>query len=90
MNKILAFAGTSPIHLSFDVDSMDKSLVPSTGTAVSGGIKMDIGKEVLKQIKNHTNVVNVDITELNMDVGTSKEAHESGKNTVELFRPFLE
>jgi arginase len=89
MNKILTFAGTSPIHLSFDVDCMDKSLVPSTGTAVYGGIKMDIGKEVLKQIKNHTNVVNVDITELNMDLGTNKETQKSLKNTNELFAPFL-
>lgn len=90
MNKILTFAGTSPIHLSFDVDSMDKSLVPSTGTAVKGGINMNIGKEVLKRIKNYTNVINVDITELNMDLGTHKEAQKSLKNTDELFNPFLE
>jgi arginase len=89
MNKILAFSGTSPIHLSFDVDCMDKSLVPSTGTAVKGGIKQDIGEKVLKQIKNHTNVVNVDITELNMDLGTHKEAEKSLKNTHDLFKPFL-
>lgn len=89
MNKILAFSGTAPIHLSFDVDCMDKSLVPSTGTAVKGGIKQDIGEEVLKQIKNHTNVVNVDITELNMDLGTHNEAEKSLKNTKRLFEPFL-
>lgn len=89
MNKILTFAGTSPIHISFDVDSMDNSLVPSTGTAVKGGIKMDIGKEVLKQIKDYTNVVNIDITELNIDLGTHKEAEKSLKNTDKLFEPFL-
>jgi arginase family enzyme len=68
---------------------MDKSLVPSTGTAVKGGIKMDIGKEVLKQLKNHTNIKNIDITELNLELGSNKEAQLSGKNTVELFKPFL-
>jgi arginase family enzyme len=68
---------------------MDKSVVPSTGTAVKGGIKMNIGKDILQQIKNHTNVVNVDITELNMDLGTQKETQRSLKNTDELFKSFL-
>ena len=89
MNKILAFAGENPIHLSFDVDCMDKSYVPSTGTAVTGGIEMDIGKNVLQELKNKTNVVNVDITELNLTLGSRKEAKESGKNTVELFKEYL-
>lgn len=89
MNKILTFAGNSPIHLSFDVDCMDKSLVPSTGTAVKGGIKMDIGKKVLDELRKHTDIVNVDITELNMDLGSDSEVTKSGKNTVELFKEFL-
>ena len=90
MNKILAFAGTSPVHLSFDVDCMDKSLVPSTGTPVKGGILMKSGKQVLKQIKDFTNVVNVDITELNLDIGSKNDAKKSGKNTIELFKPYLD
>lgn len=89
MNKILAFSANSPVHLSFDVDCMDKSIVPSTGTAVKGGIKLDTGKKVLEGIKNHTNLVNVDITELNLDIGTSKEGSVSGKNTIYLFKSFL-
>ena len=89
MNKILSFAGNSPIHLSFDVDCMDKSLVPSTGTAVKGGIKMDTGKKVLETLRKYTNIVNVDITELNMDLGSKAEVKKSGKNTVELFKNYL-
>jgi len=89
MNKILAFAGNSPIHLSFDVDCMDKSLVPSTGTAVKGGIKMDIGKKVLDELRKHTDIVNVDITELNMDLGSDAAVKKSGRNTVELFKEYL-
>jgi len=44
---------------------------------------------VLEQIKKYTNVVNMDITELNMDLGTHNESETSLKNTVELFKPFL-
>lgn len=89
MNKILTFAGKSPIHLSFDVDCMDITVVPSTGTSVKGGIEMDIGKKVLDNLRNFTNVVNVDITELNMNLGSKKEADMSGKNTLKLFENYL-
>jgi arginase len=89
MNKILTFAGNQPIHLSFDVDSMDKSLVPSTGTAVKNGIEMTTGKNVLEQLKKYTNIVNVDITELNVELGPHKEVNKSVKNTVELFKSFF-
>ena len=89
MNKILTFAGDSVIHLSFDVDSMDKSIIPSTGTSVKDGIEMETGKNVLEQIKKYTNVVNIDITELNMDLGTHNEAKKSLENTIQLFKPFL-
>lgn len=89
MNKILEFAGNSPIHLSFDVDCMDKKYIPSTGTAVSGGIEMNIGEKVLEVLKNKTNIVNIDITELNLALGTEKEIDKSAENTIELFKPFL-
>lgn len=91
-NKILAFAegGKVPIHVSFDVDCMDKSLVPATGTAVKGGIELDTGKRILRLLKDYTNVVNMDITELNMELGTPAEIRLSADNTVELFRPFFQ
>jgi len=89
MNKILTFTGNNPVHLSFDVDCMDKSYIPSTGTAVSGGIEMEIGKNVLRELKNKANVVNIDITELNLDLGSEKEVKESGENTIELFKDYL-
>ena len=89
MNKILEFAGNSPIHLSFDVDCMDKKYIPSTGTAVTGGIEMNIGEKVLDILKNKTNIVNIDITELNLSLGTEKEIDKSAQNTIELFKNFL-
>ena len=89
INKILEFAGNSPIHLSFDVDCIDKKYIPSTGTAVTGGIEMNIGEKVLRLLKDKTNIVNIDITELNLNLGTENEIDKSAKNTIELFRPFL-
>ena len=89
MNKILDFAGNDPVHISFDVDCMDKSIMPSTGTAVKGGIRLNIGKKVLEELKNHSNIVNMDITELNLELGTSKQESLSAKNAIYLFKPFF-
>ena len=34
------FSGNRPIHVSFDVDAMDPTLAPSTGTPVVGGLSI--------------------------------------------------
>lgn len=89
MNKILDFVGDSPVHISFDVDSIDPKYIPSTGTPVKHGIELKNAIKILDNLNNNSNIVNMDITELNMDLGSSSDAEKSGKNTVELFSRFL-
>lgn len=90
MNKILDFVGNSPVHISFDVDSIDPKYIPSTGTPVKHGIQLENAIKILDNLNNNSNIVNMDITELNMDLGTKTDAEKSGKNTVELFKNFLD
>jgi arginase len=89
MEKILSFVGDSPIHVSFDVDSIDPKYIPSTGTPVKNGIELTNGIKILDAL-NKRNLVNMDITELNMDLGTKNDGIKSGKNTVKLFKHFLD
>ena len=89
MAKMEEFVGNSPFHISFDVDCMDPKYIPSTGTVDSGGIKLENGKKILDYLYTK-NVVNVDITELNVSLGTSKEVDKSMKNSVELYREYIE
>jgi len=88
LNKILNFVGNSPIHVSFDVDSIDPKFIPSTGTPVKNGIKLSNAKKILDKL-NNKDIVNMDITELNMDLGSKSDGIKSGKNTVLLFKKFL-
>ena len=37
----------SPIHISWDVDSLDPGVIDSTGTPVPGGITLENGKKLL-------------------------------------------
>lgn len=51
-----------PIHLSFDVDAMDPSVAPSTGTPVRGGLTFREGHYICEAIHETGSVVGMDRT----------------------------
>ena len=89
LSQIMNFVGNSPIHLSFDVDSIDPKYIPSTGTPVKNGLEIEKAMTILSNL-NNKNVVNIDITELNMDLGSKQDGIKSGKNTQKIFEKFLD
>jgi len=89
MAKFKEFVGDSPIHISFDVDCMDPKYIPSTGTVDTGGIELQKGLDILKYLYTK-DVVNVDITELNVSLGSQNDVKKSMHNTYELFSQYLE
>jgi arginase len=90
LNKIMTFVGDSPIHVSFDVDSVDPKYIPSTGTPVKNGIDLGKAITILDNLNNNSEIVNMDITELNMDLGSKQDGKKSGINTEKLFHKFLD
>lgn len=75
--KINQFINSDSFHLSFDVDCMDPSVIKSTGTPVNNGIKLQPMKMILNDLMNKNNMINMDITELNMDIGSLDEKKKS-------------
>ncbi|CAG8483150.1 10692_t:CDS:2 [Paraglomus occultum] len=55
----------TPIHLSFDVDGLDPSVAPSTGTPVRGGLTFREGHYICEAICETGCLVAVDIMEVN-------------------------
>ena len=53
----------SPIHLSFDVDSIDPTYFASTGTPVENGLKLNDIYNIIERLKGH--IVSADIVEFN-------------------------
>lgn len=53
------------VHLSFDIDALDKSIVPGTGTAVSEGFSLSEGKEIFTEFIGRLNITSMDFVELN-------------------------
>lgn len=84
IQTIQDFIDNKTFHLSFDVDCMDPSIMSSTGTPVENGILLKPMKKVLRNIINSNKMVNMDITELNLELGDN---HKSLRNLLYLFTP---
>lgn len=52
-------------HLSFDIDVLDPSLVPGTGTPVKSGLMMDQLEDFLHKLTSSVNIVSMDFVEFN-------------------------
>ncbi|KAJ1153572.1 hypothetical protein NDU88_006331 [Pleurodeles waltl] len=62
-----------PIHLSFDVDGLDPSVAPATGTPVQGGLTYREGLYITEQLHKTGLLSAVDIMEVNPSQGETKK-----------------
>jgi arginase len=74
LNRLIEYLDTiditnKKIHISFDIDSLDPLDLNSTGTTAKGGLKPSDIIGLYKHIKSKTNIVGLDIVELNPDLG---------------------
>ncbi len=72
INKIKA-SNVDGVHLSFDIDVLDKSIVPGTGTPVANGFTLDEGKYALETILKEKFVTSMDFVELNPELDDESE-----------------
>jgi arginase len=84
--KIKEFVGKDPVHFSFDVDGLDPEEMSSTGTTAPAGVQTKAIKSIVDKIMRNLNVVNMDITEFNMELG---DQDTSMKNFTKLFEKYL-
>ncbi|KAJ3396245.1 Arginase, catabolizes arginine to ornithine and urea [Lobulomyces angularis] len=63
----------TPIHLSFDVDALDPSVAPSTGTPVRGGLSFREGHYICEALHESGQLVGIDIMEVNPALALSDE-----------------
>ncbi|KAG0098767.1 Arginase, catabolizes arginine to ornithine and urea [Podila epicladia] len=57
--------GSRPIHLSYDVDALDPSIAPSTGTPVRGGLTFREGHYICEAVHETGCLVAMDLMEVN-------------------------
>ena len=61
------------LHVSFDVDSLDPTLMPCTGTPVDQGLDVDTIEELIQSVSKKSTVIAHEIVEFNMDLSKSVE-----------------
>ena len=83
-------SGQHPIHLSIDVDALDPTYIPSTGTPVKDGLTLAEGKQVIKEFKATGRLVSLDLSEVNPDLGTGKDARTTLDSTRQLINAYYE
>src|SRR3546814_16287561 len=61
------------LHVSFDVDMLDPSIAPGTGTKVPGGVHYREGQLIMEMIADSGRMGSLDIVEVNpiMDAGNA-------------------
>lgn len=62
-----------PIHLSYDVDAIDPSFVPATGTRVEGGLTLREGLFIAEEIAISGLLNSIDIVETNPSLAENNE-----------------
>ena len=64
LNKFKKMVKNKTVYLTFDVDALDASIMPATGTPEPGGLLWDETINIIKIACKHSNIVGADINEL--------------------------
>ena len=64
LNKFKKMINGKTVYLTFDVDSLDSSIMPATGTPEPGGLLWDETLNIIKIACKNSNIVGADINEL--------------------------
>ena len=63
MAQVRERVGDTPVYLSFDIDGLDPSFAPGTGTPEIGGLTVQQGLEIVRGMKG-LNIVGADLVEV--------------------------
>ena len=80
--KKIKASNVDGVHLSFDIDVLDPSIVPGTGTPVTEGFSMEEGKEVFTILLGEKIITSMDFVELNPKI--DNEDGRTTKNCIEI------
>ena len=70
------------IHVSFDIDSIDSSFVPGTGTPVGDGLTVEEAKQLLSAFASSGLMVSLDFVELNPLLDENDETAKLSMNLI--------
>ncbi|TNF28346.1 MAG: arginase [Deltaproteobacteria bacterium] len=75
-----------PFHISFDVDGIDPTYAPSTGTAVAGGLTLNEAKYLIEDVRRTGRLNSMDLVEINPMLGTQEDLQTTLDTTFSLIQ----
>lgn len=78
--------GNLPIHLSFDVDALDPSVAPATGTPVRGGMTFREGHYICEAVCETGKLCAMDLMEVNPTLGDAAQRLQTVQIACSLIR----
>jgi len=79
------------VHISWDVDSTNpETEIPSTGTTATGGLTCQQVKGFIRAIAKYNQLVSFDITELNLELGSTEDQKLSFDNTIDVLKTYID
>ena len=82
VSEILKNNKDKKFHISLDVDGLDPSVAPSTGTSVKNGLNFEQIKYLIQKLNDKT--VAFDIVEINPKIGSLKEIDLTINNSAKI------
>lgn len=76
-NQIKEIVKGSPVHISFDIDSVDPALAPATGLHIPNGLSMEDLMILGQACFQYFNLKSVDVFEINPTLGTLLEIDQT-------------
>ena len=77
MEYLLRNDSNRPLHLSYDIDAVDPSFAPATGTTVRGGLTFREAHFVAEMVAASGNLASAEIVELNPNLSDDSGADET-------------
>ena len=69
---------SSSLHVSWDIDAVDPSIAPSTGTSVRGGLSYKESLYIAKRVASTKSLISTDMVEINPLLGENiDDAHRT-------------
>ncbi|XP_049941277.1 arginase, hepatic [Schistocerca serialis cubense] len=79
-------SGSRPIHMSFDIDSLDVNEAPATGTPVRGGLTLREGLQIVEEVHRTGRMAAFDIVELNPELSDERGVQLTVEAAIEVCR----
>ncbi|KAG7361680.1 arginase [Nitzschia inconspicua] len=89
MDEALAHLKGRPLHLSYDIDSVDPMLAPATGTTVRGGLTYREAHFVAEFVAQSGDLASAEIVEVNPSLSSDDGANETVELGLQLITSFM-